>query len=102
MSVDYYACAVCGESLYEEFVGYCEKCGRNLCMDCLVKTEKFQWDKRNPYIIPDVRNKTGDIKKKHCPYCSGEKIADEDMVKFLLGKLGITYDQAAEMFKEKK
>ena len=39
MSVDYYSCDCCGESVYEEYVGHCDKCGHSLCTECLVNDD---------------------------------------------------------------
>jgi hypothetical protein len=100
MGVDFYSCDVCNEALYEEYVGSCEACGSKLCMDCLVGTEEFTWNKRTPYIIEQVWSDKG-IKEEHCPFCSGSLIDEGDMVRFLLKELEITYDEAKEAYFKK-
>jgi hypothetical protein len=99
MSVDYYSCDCCGEALYEEFVGWCEECERKLCMDCLENTEELDWNERSPYIIKEVQNGKGYIKKEHCPYCSGVTVDDCDLLEFVLKKFNLSREEAIKLFK---
>jgi hypothetical protein len=96
MSVDYYACSCCGEALYDEFVGSCEKCGRSICSSCLANYDTLDVD---AYIPSDVQNDDGEILAHHCPFCSGEIVDDGELVAFLLKKIGMSREDAIEEFK---
>lgn len=110
MSVDYYSCECCGEALYEEYVGHCAKCEKNLCTDCLVNNEDIESDGNyvSPYCIYSITEEQkqnliekygekevdrwinwGGINPEYCPYCSGEVVDDYDLLNFVIIKFGL-------------
>jgi hypothetical protein len=112
MSVDYYTCDCCGESIYEEYIGTCNKCGHRLCTDCLVNDDirssyaydygvkydgteeqrkEFGIDNPSDYKIGDIIDAAG-INSKYCPYCNGKKIADSDLLEYLIKKYNLNKD----------
>ena len=115
MGVDYYHCTACDESLYEEYVGWCQGCGNGLCTDCLVDKEiesRYAYqhglyfnsekpelmkeyeamgytlykDNGEPYYEnEDVIDDSG-IAAKFCPYCTGKQVNREAVLEYLLKK----------------
>jgi len=108
MSVDFYSCDCCEESRYEEYVGHCSNCGHSLCTSCLINNDidsryayeynvKFDGSKKQKeeycieskeeskygYEIGDVIDDVG-IDSKYCPFCSGNKIHNDDLLEFAL------------------
>jgi hypothetical protein len=115
MGVSYSGCDSCGESKYEEYVGCCTSCGNSLCTQCLVSNDvgspyahKYGiiFDSQNPYLIDRLLNEgvyilyedgsyiyedgdlIGDtsIDIVYCPFCSGDKVDREVVLKHLLQK----------------
>ena len=115
MSVDYRHCSSCEESLYDEYVGSCTKCGNNLCTSCLINDDVksrfahhygYKFDSKNEELIKTLIEegfsledkdgkpyyKDGDIVDdssilpKYCPYCSGNEIDREKVLDHLLKK----------------
>ena len=119
MSVDFYSCKCCGDSVYEEFIASCIKCNNRLCTNCLInkdgKTSRYYYqygyifDPNNEELIKELVNegfelkdnngddyyKEGDliddsaIIPKHCPYCSGSSPDRERVLKHLLDKYNL-------------
>lgn len=84
MSVDHYDCACCNENgVYEEYIACCEECGQMICSHCIVN--ELEIDDR-PYIY-NYHNEDGSLKKEHCPFCSGDKVSDNQRLNFLLSYL---------------
>lgn len=79
MSVDYYSCSCCKESIYEEDIAHCEECGERICNSCLVNLENVDWSNFYSWHDPD-----GQIFKQHCPLCSGDTVSNKQRIDKLL------------------
>lgn len=122
MSVDFKHCESCGESRYEESVGYCEKCGNSLCVYCLInddinsncaydyqvkfdgtkeQMDKYGFDESYGYEIGDSLDDVG-IDSKYCPFCNGNKASDNDLLYYALKIIGKTKDELREQFIKNK
>jgi hypothetical protein len=126
MSVDFYACKCCGESRYEEYVGSCTGCGKSLGTCCLTNDDigsrfahdygviydgsdeqkkeygiEDDWEEKGWVTIGEVIDDTA-IQPKYCPFCSGEEVAKEDVLAYLLKKYGLTYEDAEKEYREKR
>jgi hypothetical protein len=119
MSVDYYYCEKCGESVYSEYQGHCGKCHKGLCTNCLINDtiqSRYAYDyyvlydgsdeqikkysiKPDEYEIGDKIDDSG-IDSKYCPYCSGDAYTDSDLLDIALKFMGITKDKIIELYKE--
>lgn len=82
MSVDFYSCACCGEAVYEERVFSYSKCGRSICSDCAVGSLE--------QMYKDCVNDDGEMYPQYCPFCTGESIANDDLLNLALKKLNMT------------
>lgn len=130
MGVDYKACSVCEEALYEEYVDNCCNCGRNLCVECLNVTEKrIDGDYTYPYVLSheiDEMNKEekenflqplydkygkeavdkwvswGGINPSYCPYCNGSQVDNDDLLQYLLTKYNLKLDDVIQEYKNSK
>lgn len=103
MSVDYYQCAACEKSLYEEEVGICGECEQNICCNCLVDVPKGVANKYGELLDPTLANDEGQIHSKHCPFCTGKKVSKGQLLDWLLSSRGLTREQAErEYLKVKK
>lgn len=121
MSVDFYECDCCEESRYEEYVGHCNKCGHSLCTYCLVdndiesryayhygvkcdgtpeQAEEYGFNVGD-YEIDEIIDDTG-IDSKYCPFCSGDEVHDEDLLKYLIKKYDIEKDDLIKEYKANK
>lgn len=121
MSVDFYECDCCEKSVYEEYVGHCNKCGHSLCTDCLInddiessyaheygvicdgtseQAEKYGFS-AGAYEIDEIIDDTG-IDSKYCPFCSGDEVHDEDLLKYLIKKYDIEKDDLIKEYKANK
>lgn len=112
MSVDYYACSVCGESKYEEYVGDCQGCGQSLCTSCLVNSNLgsryassygYTFDEEDPDLMAQYEEEGFDltgyedgdtiddssIAKCFCPYCSGDVVNDQEVFAYIVKKYNI-------------
>jgi hypothetical protein len=115
MSVDYYSCSCCNESVYSEFVTHCSGCGKGICTHCLINVpddigedygryahnygvrydgteeqkELFSWISSGNYEIGELIDDAG-IDFKYCPFCSGEEVHDSDILNLALEKLNLT------------
>jgi len=122
MSVDYYSCDCCEESVYEEFVKHCEKCGHNICTECVVNDDidseyaskyrvKFDGseEQKDEYGITqeDIEKgyfKIGEpitdtgIDPKYCPFCNGEMIHNDDLLDYLLTKYNLSKDEVKKEY----
>ena len=73
MSVDHYDCSCCSRTgVYEEYIGWCNKCSAKICDECLINVDYENGDK--------VYNDDGYIREECCPFCSGDKISDSHRV----------------------
>jgi hypothetical protein len=122
MSVDFYSCDCCGESRYEECVHHCDKCQHSLCTYCLVNddindqyTHQYcirydgsdemkkeygiddEWIEKGWVEVGGIIDDTG-IDPKYCPFCTGEKVAKEDVFDYLIKKLGLDYEELKQEF----
>ena len=124
MSVDYHSCDCCEESVYEEFVKSCEKCGHNICTDCVVNDDinseyaskyrvKFDGseEQKEEYGITeeDIENGYFEIGKpiddtgidpKYCPFCNGKMIHNDDLLDYLLDYLFLSKDEIKKEYLE--
>lgn len=96
MSVDYYSCRCCGESRYEEAVAICEECGRWICCDCLVNADEYEAEF---YFPEEVMNEDWEIKKEFCPLCTKTKIADSDLLKYIINKYNLDRSELEKEYK---
>lgn len=71
-------CDICGYEDVDEYLYYCDKCGRVSCNDCL---------KQNKLKTP---NKDG------CPLCLRTYISDKELLEFVLGQLGKSREQVTK------
>lgn len=130
MSVDFYACKCCGESIYEEYIGECNKCGESIGTCCIVnddikskyandygyrfdsdnvelmnryKNEGFDLynDNGEPYYEDDDIIDDSGIDSKYCPFCSGKIINKEQLFDFIVDKFKIDIDEEWNLFKNK-
>jgi hypothetical protein len=78
MGVEFFSCAVCGESVcdsgpYERCECGRKWCGKRICLD----TDGFEND--------DFRS---------CKFCRDEDVEDVRLLEYCLGRLGMTREQA--------
>lgn len=128
MGVDYRHCEVCNESLYDEFVGSCTSCGNNLCTSCVVNDDVdsrfahhygMRFDSNNEEMVKELladgyitKDENGEydlaegeliddsaILPKYCPFCQGDVIDNDAILKYLLKKYNLT---AKKVWKEMK
>jgi len=131
MSVDFYHCDKCKRSVYEEYVGECNKCHSSLCTDCLVNNDVkyeyahkygYRFDSGNPELMSQYekegfslyrqdgspRYDDGDviddsmIDSKYCPFCSGESINKELLFDFIVTKFKVDVNKEWKLFKNQK
>lgn len=131
MGVDYYACDSCGEALYEEYVGNCTKCGASLCTSCLINNDiedrfaysyGLRYDPNNPELMQKYADEgfsiydekgnpyyeEGDIiddsaiQPKYCPFCSGDQVNEEEVLKYIIEKYNININEEWKELKKKK
>jgi len=88
MGVDFITCANCGENFPDCMSYFWCDCGCSFCSNecggC--KTEEEETD--------------GYDEVRSCIFCRMEQVKDCDIIKFLLSKCGITYEQAIEDYKK--
>jgi len=118
MSVEYYPCNCCGESVYDEYVERCVKCGKRICTSCVVNDDinseyagrycvKFDGseEQKEEYRITEKDIEKGwvqigkpidntGIDPKYCPFCNGDKIHNDDLLNYLLIKYNLSKDEA--------
>ena len=131
MSVSYYACRMCGTSVYEEYFGYCNNCNKGLCTDCLINNDLeseysyeygYRMDSQNIELMKKYEKegyelykekgqphyKNGEIiddsgiDSNFCPFCSGESYTDDDLLEYLLSTLKLNKEAVAKEFLESK
>jgi hypothetical protein len=126
MSVDFYGCSCCGESRYEEYVGWCTTCGSALCTRCVVNDdvgsnyahdygvvfdgskemmEKYDITQedidKGYYTEGEIIDDTS-IAPKYCPYCEGTEINESQFTEFLIEKLGKSREELEHEFLHRK
>lgn len=122
MSVDFYACDVCGESRYEEFVGHCTDCNHSICTRCVtnddlnsdyayeygarydgsaVQIEHYHIREDEDFEIGDLIDDTA-IAPHYCPFCQDELVGDDDLLNYLLRKVGLTKDAAVSEYRSRR
>jgi hypothetical protein len=126
MSVDYYQCDKCEESVYSEEKGECggytRGCGKTLCTSCLVnddlderyayyygikfdasqeQMEEFKIKDINSYKLGDIIDDSG-IDPKYCPYCSGKEVHDDDVLNFLLKRYELDIEDVKKEIRNAK
>ena len=90
MSVDWYACPVCGESFNDcGYMVWCD-CGRNWCSDECAEKDGFR----------EVEKLSGD--EKSCKFCREEDVEDSALLEYCLLRLDISRSDASAMFYEDK
>ncbi|KQL18813.1 hypothetical protein [Cytobacillus solani] len=124
MGVSYYACKCCGESRYEEYVGSCTTCGKTLGTCCVVNDDigsdyayeygviydgseaqkneygiEEDWEEKGWVTIGEVIDDTS-IQPKYCPFCTGEEIAQEDILAYLLKQIGKTHTEVEREYRD--
>lgn len=122
MGVDFYACECCKESRYSEYVATCYGCDHRVCTACVVNDDvnskyahnygvKFdnspeqreeygvvsKEEDKYGYEIGDVIDDTG-IAPKYCPFCNGNKVSNDDLLKYLLKKYDINKEKLKREF----
>jgi hypothetical protein len=113
MSVDFYNCDCCNESVYEEDVHTCANCQQNVCITCAIEqddgdyfTTLCQFDRdENP---DDYKKNLKEIKKygldeeymdedmfnpKFCPFCNKKEVGDQQIINYLLKKTNMTLEE---------
>jgi hypothetical protein len=96
MGVDFYACENCGHTFPDcgDYFG-CE-CGAIFCSsECGVRISE-EVPTGDKYA--DGEDKYED--RTTCSFCRLENLADHEMIPFLLNKLGLTREQAVDMFRK--
>jgi hypothetical protein len=124
MSVDFYGCSCCGESKYEEYVGWCTKCGASLCTSCVVNDDiqssyasqygvrfdgsKEMMDKyditqdeidEGSFEVGELIDDTS-IDPKYCPYCQGDEINESQFLSFLIKRSGKSKEELEEEYRK--
>lgn len=93
MSVEHYDCDCCGDNgVYEEGIHTCEKCGKKICNKCIDETFKDYDD-----FFKRGVNEDGELLKKYCQFCSGDKINDTQRVDKLLDMCNIDIEELDEI-----
>lgn len=86
MSVECYDCSCCGNNgIYEEYISYCDNCGEFICSDCVINAP----DDVNFPFIGQLVSSQGGLDPKYCPFCSGDKISQKQIVRYLLDKYNL-------------
>lgn len=97
MGVDFYTCQneSCGRT-YPDCGRYytCSSCESSFCSDTCGGKQYIEDENGN-------RKETDWGEASNCILCRYESISSGEMIGFLLAKLGVTYDQAFDMFREK-
>ena len=90
MSVDFYDCKACGTTgVYEECIAATECCGQRVCDKCVVgEPDEIEHNGEYIYDWCDMPG-SGQVKKKHCPFCSGTKVSDKQVIEYLLNITGL-------------
>lgn len=130
MGVDYYHCESCDESLYEEYVGSCTKCGNSLCTSCLINNDVnsryahhygYKFDSINELLLKQLeaegfhfKDKNGNftyedgeivddsgIQAKYCPFCSGDIIDKDKVLDYLITKYKLDIKKVWKEIKDK-
>lgn len=98
MSVEHYDCAVCGKTgIYAEYIASCNNCWEKICNSCtLIKSKDF------PFIGYDISDEDHYLESKYCPFCSGEKISDEQRIDELLKMINISKDELDKIIIKKR
>ena len=107
MSVDFFDCKVCGESVCEcgEFVG-CE-CGRKWCSDECAQEDGFEEEhcKLGYEDNDDCEQECWECENnlgRSCDYCREEDFEDGELLKFALKELMLNREQLIKWYKEEK
>jgi hypothetical protein len=129
MGVDYYSCDECGESRYSEYVGSCTDCGASLCTHCLVNDDvnsnyAHEYGVRfHSENLAELEVLYGDMKDsdtgefifdddeliddtsicpKYCPYCSGDKVNQEEIFQYIVTKYKLNVAEEWAEYKKTK
>lgn len=92
MGVNYYSCDCCGDARYGDYVSECDNCGAMICNNCIDNDKDEDW-------FDIINNNGGMIPKDKCPFCSGIEIDKEDLLKFILEKYKINYDEVVKEYR---
>lgn len=94
MGVDFWSCTCCGEAIYWEQAASCSKCGRNICSDCVVGSLE--------QVYKDCVNDDGELYLQYCPFCTGESIANDDLLNLALKKLNMTMSELKSEYRKER
>jgi hypothetical protein len=90
MGVDYYQCAACKQSIYEESVARCASCNEFVCVWCAIRVPKQLKLKSGGIFYTrkcaSLFNEDNKLLSKHCPMCSGKAVSDKQAMTRLLKK----------------
>lgn len=92
MGVDFYVCdnPQCGETYAD--CGPCPQCygcGKSFCSKECAQLQ----------VVNEEDSKLYDDAETTCVLCRHEVVCDEDLVKFLLKRSGLSYDRAVELWR---
>lgn len=101
MGVDFYPCEECGET-FPDCGDYCscEMCSVMLCTPCA--NEKGLSSQITDLNQCDEAEKAEAVGEGYCqcPYCTGESVTEELLMKFAMEKLGVDREGLAAMYRE--
>ena len=93
MGVDFYACENCGHTFPDCGDYFSCECGATFCCN--------ECGGRSVTEPPDDWDEDTDWEEVvTCIFCRLESVADHEMIPFLLNKLGLTREQAVDMFRK--
>jgi len=95
MGVDFYTCANCGYNFPDCGSYFSCECGEHFCSNKCGGRQVIQEESDDETSDDDFLEEI-----TTCILCRKESVTDRDMVRFLLKKLSLTYDQAVQMFRE--
>lgn len=100
MGVDWYPCAICGETFPDcGHYGHCSECESKLCGRCLnEQVSKYG----NPEEGSKKESWFGSYSADKCDLCSGLIIYDKDILDYLLNINSLTKDEVIDIIKNER
>jgi|SRR6185369_15402067 len=95
MGVDFYTCANCERTFPDCGPYFSCWCGEHFCSKTCGGRQVVEEESDEDVPDDEYREEV-----TSCILCRKESVTDRDMVRFLLKKLSLTYDQAIQMFRE--